>query len=127
MNLTKDLANIIKIIISEYDIDTSYDDEPYYGGFLYDISSRNFIIADRKIRHCKSPEFSIDELMAHRLEFLDRKVVTIKGRGWSLTDYVAFYPSHRQPHVYQEDGKKKGYYEQWVKKNKRGVDLKVLI
>lgn len=54
--------------------------------------------------------------MAHRLEFLDRKVVTIKGRGWSLTDCVVFYPSHRQPHVYQEDGKKKGYYEQWVKK-----------
>lgn len=116
MNLTKDLANIIKIIIGEYDIDTSYDGEPYYGGFLYDISSRNFIIADRKIRHCKSPEFSIDELMAHRLEFIDRKVVTIKGRGWAKTDYVAFYPSHRQPHVYQEDGKKKGYYEQWVKK-----------
>ena len=116
MNLTKDLANIIKIIINEYDIDTSYDEAPYYGGFLYDISSRNFIIADRKIRHCKSPEFSIDELMAHRLEFIDRKVVTIKGRGWAPTDCVVFYPSHRQPHVYQEDGKKKGYYEQWVKK-----------
>lgn len=116
MILTKDLASIIKIIINEYDIDTSYDDELYYGGFLYDIGSHKFIIADRKIRHCKSPEFSIDELMAHRLEFLDRKVVTIKGRGWSLTDCVVFYPSHRQPHLYQEDGKKKGYYEQWVKK-----------
>lgn len=116
MNLTKDLANIIKIIIGEYDIDTSYDGEPYYGGFLYDITPKGFIIADRKIQHCKSPEFSIDELMAHRLEFIDRKVVTIKGRGWAKTDCVVFYPSHRQPHVYQEDGKKKGYYEQWVKK-----------
>ena len=104
MILTKDLANIIKIIINEYDIDTSYDEEPYYGGFLYDISSRNFIIADRKIQHCKSPEFSIDE------------VVTIKGIGWSLTDYVAFYPSHRQPHVYQEDGKIRDYYRQWVER-----------
>lgn len=65
MNLTKDLANIIKIIISEYDIDTSYDDEPYYGGFLYDISPHRFIIADRKIHHCKSPEFSIDELLVY--------------------------------------------------------------
>lgn len=116
MILTKDLANIIKIIINEYDIDTSYDEEPYYGGFLYDISSRNFIIADRKIRHCKSPEFSIDELMAHRLEFLDRKVVTIKGIGRSLTDYVVFYPSHRQPHAYQEDGKIRDYYRQWVER-----------
>ncbi len=116
MNLTKDLANIIKIIIGEYDIDTSYDGEPYYGGFLYDITPKWFIIADRKIQHCKSPEFSIDELMAHRLEFLDRKVVTIKGRGWGITDYVAFYPSHRQPHVYQEDGKIRDYYRQWVER-----------
>ena len=116
MNLTKDLANIIKIIIGEYDIDTSYDGEPYYGGFLYDINPKWFIIADRKIQHCKSPEFSIDELMAHRLEFLDRKVVTIKGRGWSLTDYVAFCPSHRQPHVYQEDGKIRDYYRHWVER-----------
>ena len=116
MILTKDLANIIKIIINEYDIDTSYDEEPYYGGFLYDISSHNFIIADRKIQHCKSPEFSIDELMAHRLEFLDRKVVILKGRGWGTTDCVIFYPSHRQPHVYQKDGKERNYYVQWVKR-----------
>lgn len=122
MILTKDLASIIKIIINEYDIDTSYDDELYYGGFLYDINSHKFIIADRKIQHCKSPEFSIDELMAHRLEFLDRKVVTIKGRGWSLTDYVAFYPSRRQPHVYQKDGKERDYYIQWIKRlNEAGV------
>lgn len=122
MILTKDLASIIKIIINEYDIDTSYDDELYYGGFLYDISSHKFIIADRKIRHCKSSEFSIDELMAHRLAFIDRKVVTIKGRGWGITDYVVFYPSRRQPHVYQKDGKEKGYYEQWVKRlNEAGV------
>ena len=106
MILTKDLANIIKIIINEYDIDTSYDDELYY----------KFIIADRKIRHCKSSEFSIDELMAHRLAFIDRKVVTIKGRGWGITDYVVFYPSRRQPHVYQKDGKERDYYAQWVER-----------
>lgn len=122
MTLTKDLENIIKIIIGEYDIDTSYDGEPYYGGFLYDISPHKFIIADRKIHHCKSPEFSIDELMAYRIAFLDRKVVTIKGRGWAPTDYVTFYPSHRQPHVYQKYGKERNYYEQWVKRlNEAGV------